>query len=150
MTLKEKLEAYSKVSPTGCWEWQRSRLPSGYGLISIGHQKQAYAHRVSYREFHGEIPEGLVVRHKCDNPCCCNPEHLEVGTHKDNMQDCKKRGRMVMPPVHIGEANHKTKLTESDVEFILKSDKTLKELAEMFGVTPQAIRWRQKHGRLRR
>lgn len=54
-----------------------------------------------------------------------------------------------MPPVLTGEANHKTKLTERDVEFILKSNKTIKELAEMFGVTPQAIRWRRKHGRLR-
>lgn len=145
MTLKEKLEAYSIVSPSGCWEWQRSRLPSGYGRISIGHQKLDYAHRVSYREHVGPIPDGLLVRHKCDNPCCCNPEHLEVGTQADNMQDCVKRGRHSKPPVFKGEANHKTKLTEEDVKFILKSDESPTDLAKRFGVTPQAIAWRRKN-----
>lgn len=147
MTLKEKLEAYSKVSPSGCWEWQRSRTKTGYGQIAIGHQKQDYSHRVSYREYKGPIPDGLVVRHKCDNPCCCNPEHLEVGTQKDNMQDCVKRGRHSKPPVFKGEANHKTKLTEEDVAFILKSKLRSIELAKMFGVTPQAINWRRKNGK---
>lgn len=146
MALKEKLEAYSIVSPSGCWEWQRSRYKQGYGRISIGNQKQDYAHRVSYREHCGPIPDGLLVRHKCDNPCCCNPEHLEVGTQTDNMQDCVKRGRHSKPPVFKGEANQKTKLTEEDVEFILKSDMKPVDLAKMFGVTPQAIIWRIKHG----
>lgn len=149
MTLREKLVAYSKVSPDGCWEWQRAKLPAGYGQISIGRQRQDYAHRVSYQIFHGEIPNGMVVRHRCDNPSCCNPEHLEVGTQKDNMRDCKSRGRMVMPPVQRGAANHKTKLTEDDVDFILKSELPLAELAVMFNVTTQAIRWRKNNGSLR-
>ena len=143
MNLKEKLEAYSEVSPSGCWEWQRSRFPTGYGRVSIGRQKQDYAHRVSYRGFIGPIPDGMLVRHKCDNPCCCNPEHLELGTQKDNMRDCMDRGRKPKPPVFIGEANNKTKLTEKDVEFIMKSSRPSSELARMFGVTPQAIYWRR-------
>ena len=143
MELKEKLRAYSKVSPSGCWEWQRSKAGNGYGRISIGNQKQDYAHRVSYREFNGTIPEGFLVRHKCDNPSCCNPEHLDVWTQQDNMQDCKSRGRMVMPPVNRGADNHRTKLTTDQVAFILSSELSNKELAEMFNVTHQAIHWRR-------
>lgn len=144
MTLREKLKTYSKVSPSGCWEWQRACLPNGYGQISIGNQRQAYAHRVSYFVFNGPISEGLLVRHKCDNPCCVNPEHLEVGTQKDNMQDCKKRGRLSAPPVARGKDNNKTKLTEEQVAFIVKSTKSNRELAEMFGVSQAAIRWRKQ------
>lgn len=85
-----------------------------------------------------------MVRHKCDNPSCVNPEHLELGTQLDNMQDCKKRGRMSMPPVARGKDNHKTKLTEEQVAFIVKSDKSNRELAEMFGVSQTAILWRKR------
>ncbi|UNA05395.1 HNH endonuclease motif protein [Pantoea phage vB_PdeP_F5M1C] len=144
MNLREKLEAYSKVSPSGCWEWQRATAGKGYGLISIGRQRQAYAHRVSYFVFNGPISEGLVVRHKCDNPCCVNPEHLEVGTQEDNMQDCKKRGRISAPPVARGVHNHKTKLTDEQVAYIVNSKKSSRELANEFGVSPQAINWRKK------
>lgn len=144
MELKEKLKAYSKVSPSGCWEWQRSRAGKGYGQISVGNQKQDYAHRVSYSLYHGPIPEGYVVRHKCDNPCCCNPDHLEVGSQKDNMQDCKERGRMSYPPVKTGKENNKTKLSDADLHIIRTSDLPLNQLAEMFNVTTQAIRWRKK------
>lgn len=143
MTLREKLKAYSRVTPSGCWEWQRGKNLKGYGHISIGRQRQAYAHRVSYFVFNGPISEGMLVRHKCDNPSCVNPEHLEIGTQVDNMQDCKKRGRMSMPPVARGVANHKTKLTEEQVAYIVNSDKSNRELAEMFGVSQAAIRWRK-------
>lgn len=143
MTLREKLKAYSRVTPSGCWEWQKGKTPNGYGHISIGRQRQAYAHRVSYFVFNGPISEGMLVRHKCDNPSCVNPEHLEIGTQVDNMQDCKKRGRMSMPPVARGVANHKTKLTEEQVAYIVNSDKSNRELAEMFGVSQAAIRWRK-------
>ncbi|CAK6604226.1 HNH endonuclease [Klebsiella phage vB_Kpn_K42PH8] len=144
MTLREKLEAYSKTSPSGCWEWQRAKAGNGYGIISIGHQRQAYAHRVSYFLFNEAISEGQLVRHKCDNPGCVNPEHLEVGTQVDNMQDCKRRGRMSRPPVSRGAANNKTKLTEDQVSYIVKSDKSIAELSRMFGVSTAAIRWRIK------
>lgn len=143
MTLREKLKAYSRVTPSGCWEWQRGKTHQGYGCISIGRQRQAYAHRVSYFVFNGPISEGLLVRHKCDNPSCVNPEHLEIGTQVDNMQDCKERGRMSMPPVARGTENHKTKLTEEQVAYIVNSDKSNRELAEMFGVSQAAIRWRK-------
>ena len=146
VNLKEKLEANVLVSTSGCWDWQLSRYAGGYGRISIGKQKQDYAHRVSYRVYHGEIPKGMVVRHSCDNPRCCNPEHLSLGTQRDNVHDCISRGRNHYPPIARGEANHKTKLTAEDVKYILQSTESNKVLAKMFNVTAQAIRWRRLNG----
>lgn len=78
---------------TKCWEWQGAKTRTGYGRMKV--KGQAWmAHRYMYTLSKGEIPEGLVVMHKCDNPCCINPEHLTVGTQKDNMEDCKRKGRL--------------------------------------------------------
>lgn len=75
-------------------------------------------HRHIYQECFGDIPEGLVVRHKCDNPQCINPEHLELGTYKDNSDDCCKRGRRPK-----GEKTSFSKLTEKEVIEIKKTFK---------------------------
>ena len=76
-----------------CWRWSGSTLKNrGYGQIGIN-GKNDYAHRVSYRIHFGDILEGLEVLHKCDNPPCCNPKHLFLGTQKDNMEDMKSKGR---------------------------------------------------------
>ena len=90
----------SKISinkETGCWNYPTS---SGikYGEIRItgflGNPRRIYrAHRLSYELFIGDIPEGMFVCHKCDIRSCCNPNHLFVGTHKDNMRDMAKKGR---------------------------------------------------------
>lgn len=133
MELGEKLIAYSKVSPEGCWEWQRSRSRTGYGQCNVGGGKWELAHRVAYKVYVGEIPDGLLVRHKCDNPCCCNPDHLVLGTQKDNMRDCLERGRF-----SLGE-RHATKLTEADVRDILTSNDTNRKLADKYGVCNQLI-----------
>ncbi len=87
------------ITENDCWEWQGSKDQRGYGLVNRN-CGESRAHRLSYREFKGEIPFGMVVRHKCDYPPCCNPEHLIVGTMGDNMQDCVERGRhrYVIPP----------------------------------------------------
>lgn len=75
---------------TPCWEWTASKC-CGYGQFrALG---EYGAHRVMYRWLIGGIPEGLYVLHKCDNPGCVNPEHLEIGTHQDNMDDRSERGR---------------------------------------------------------
>lgn len=77
----------------GCWEWQGPKNNAGYG--SFGWNKRTMmAHRFSWLIHYGEIPEGLVVMHKCDNPACVNPYHLQLGTHKDNSQDAKRKGRL--------------------------------------------------------
>lgn len=89
---KQKLERGATVSPSGCWLWLRSQLPTGYGRLRY-HGRIEYAHRVAFQEWHGSIPEGLHVLHSCDVPACCNPDHLRAGTPKDNAIDRETRGR---------------------------------------------------------
>ncbi len=74
------------VDNNGCWNWNKSTMSSGYGQLM---ENKMYwgAHRYSYTVFKGEIPNGMLVRHTCHNPSCCNPEHLEIGDGKDNYQD---------------------------------------------------------------
>jgi hypothetical protein len=85
------------VTEKGCWEWQGART-KGYGMV--GHRRRAnpgtrvkQVHRAAWELTYGPIPEGMFVLHRCDNPPCCKPEHLFLGTQKDNMQDCKLKGR---------------------------------------------------------
>jgi hypothetical protein len=80
---------------TECWNWQGSAGNSGYGKLRIGHSKDHQTHRLSYQLFHGEIPDGLCVLHRCDNRKCINPEHLFVGTHADNTRDMIEKGRHI-------------------------------------------------------
>lgn len=78
---------------TGCWLWTHGSLVAGYGVIQDGN-KSLKAHRVSYELFIGQIGKGLFVCHKCDTPACVNPNHLWLGTCKDNLRDAVKKKRM--------------------------------------------------------
>ena len=69
-----------------------ARTAAGYGLINVGSKKLVYAHRISWTLTHGD-PSELLVLHRCDNPSCVNPDHLFLGSHKDNMQDMAAKGR---------------------------------------------------------
>lgn len=90
--LKERLFENSIPEPnTGCWLWTKSTR-NGYGRIRVNGKKES-AHRISFLLFNGMIPESMGVLHKCDTPSCINPEHLWVGTHRDNMMDALKKGR---------------------------------------------------------
>jgi hypothetical protein len=127
---------------TGCWNWTAStRNVRGYGQIKYK-DKMQLAHRVSWQIFYGEIPDGIFVCHKCDNPKCVNPTHLFLGTNQDNMNDMKAKGRSKggSPP---GELNHQAKLTEENVKKIRTMYKTKqytqKELASVFGVERTCI-----------
>lgn len=76
-----------------CWNWKRSVDHGGYGKTKILGTMYG-SHRVAYRIKYGDIPDGKHVLHMCDNPACCNPSHLKTGSHSENMQDMKARGRM--------------------------------------------------------
>ena len=78
---------------TGCHEWQRSKNSRGYGQFWIK-GKHFFAHRFYYEQKYGPIPKGLNGCHTCDNPGCCNADHVFPGTQKDNMADAAQKGRM--------------------------------------------------------
>lgn len=85
------------VSPepnSGCWLWDGAATYTGHGKILHQSGRLILAHRLSWTMHRGEIPSGLLVRHKCDNPRCVNPDHLCLGTHKDNSRDAVERGRI--------------------------------------------------------
>lgn len=84
-----------KVGKTkDCWIWNASQIPTGYGRFkSKTITNSGYAHRASWLIYNGEIPPGMCVLHKCDNPSCVNPKHLFLGTMTDNMRDRDNKGR---------------------------------------------------------
>lgn len=100
----------NKKSKNECWEWNAS-LRSGYGVMSVNGKNQS-AHRLSYLLHYKKDPGKLFVCHKCDNRKCVNPNHLFLGTHRDNMIDCYKKGRMFIP---INEGFKKGNIPENSL-----------------------------------
>lgn len=130
-----------KVFPepnTGCWLWGGTVDQSGYGHFGIGSSRCEKAHRVSFKLFNGPIPHGLIVCHNCDVPGCVNPDHLFLGTSKDNAADRDKKGRAA-----LGEKNGKSKITADIARFIKRSDLSERKIATLLGVhrgTVNAVR----------
>lgn len=123
--------------PDACWPWQDYiHADYGYGYINGGlGSSPLRAHRVAYEKAHGPIPEGQYVLHRCDNRACCNPAHLFLGTHQDNMDDMVAKGRQIK-----GEAQHMAHLTEDDVLRIRQdTTRSLQSWADELGVTPTSI-----------
>lgn len=100
--LKAKLIRF-RIAEGACWIWQGAKNKKGYGFTSLPGGKKITAHRASYIVFRGEIPTGMLVCHKCDNPSCVNPDHLFLGTAQDNTSDMIKKGRihLVIPKSEI-------------------------------------------------
>lgn len=89
-------DRYDVDPVSGCFVWNRSVVEDGYPRYSVkqdGRWVCAPGHRMAWEMANGPVPEGMSVRHKCDNPSCVNPDHLEVGTQADNMKDMQDRGR---------------------------------------------------------
>jgi len=95
-----------------CWIWSGSTA-ADYGVFYL-ELKRHRAHRAAYKLFKGSIPKGLCVCHTCDTPLCCNPEHLFLGTHAENMRDRNTKGRASGGSLP-GENNPRSKLREQDV-----------------------------------
>jgi hypothetical protein len=121
------------VLANGCWQWRSHTDKDGYGILP-GDKKNVRAHRLSYEIHIEKISDGMIVCHKCDNPGCVNPEHLFIGTKKDNAQDALQKGR-----AYVGEKNGRSKLTEQNVKEILSSKLNSEQLAQKLGVSRATI-----------
>jgi hypothetical protein len=115
----EKFWSRVDVGGSGCWEWTAGRnIDGGYGRLRLD-GGLIMAHRLAWILTYGPIPEGLSVCHHCDNPPCCNPSHLFVGTQADNVMDAMKKGRQRMPMLS-GADHGQAKLTWPKVQEIRK------------------------------
>lgn len=120
----------------GCIIWKGNKR-NGYGRVGYKN-KLISCHRLVWEWQNGKIPEKQLICHKCDNPSCVNHEHLFLGTHMQNMEDCKKKGRS---PNNKGENNPNSKLTSSQIDCIRELRKKMKrfEIANIFSVSPETI-----------
>lgn len=144
-SLEDKFWEKVRRIDNDCWEWQAGRSKKGYGnfYISLGHSrdKHCLAHRMAWILTYGEIPDGLQVLHKCDNPPCVNPNHLFLGTNDDNVQDKIQKGRMI---TLRGEESPSSKLTEKEVRQIRRlrnSGFSYAELGRNFNVDISTARY---------
>lgn len=131
-----------------CWTWKAAKDIDGYGKFSIANHGSYRAHRVAALLSGIEIPEGHVVMHLCDNPSCCNPSHLRVGTIQENNLDKINKRRQKGA---VGSLNARSKLTEEQVLDIKQraivgsrtgynNGSNLKEIAKEYGVCVDTIR----------
>lgn len=118
-----------KGGPDECWNWIGLKRPHGYGRTSIK-GKSIDAHRASWLIHNGEIPDGMCVLHKCDNPSCVNPAHLFLGTHLDNTLDMFSKGRANCPPRKVSHEQVR------EIKRLRAENRTShKDLADQFGIS---------------
>lgn len=128
----------AKTEPCGeCIRWTGRIQPNGYGQFRLNGKTQ-YAHRAAYTLFNGEIPEGYVVMHSCDNRWCVNPRHLTLGTQADNLIDMTRKGR-----------HSKTVIPNDHIEVIRNDTRSSYVIAREWGVNPSTIQ-KIKSGKNRR
>lgn len=118
---------------TGCWEWQKSTDKSGYGIIKhrFWGSVWLYTHRAMWHACYGDIKKGRVVMHKCDNPRCCNPAHLMLGTQSDNIQDMLSKDRSKSAKLTVEQVR--------SIKDLLATNKSRGEIADLFGVSISTI-----------
>ena len=124
----------------GCWLWTGWKNYRGYGGITIN-KKCIRTHRYSWQLHNGIIPQNMNVCHKCDNPPCVNPSHLFLGTNKDNISDCIKKGRKPITDTK-GIKHWYHKFTNDQIKYIRNYPiyrGSGRELAEMFNVSRECV-----------
>lgn len=135
-TVRERFDLYTRRSE-GCWFWIGYKDPNGYGRLHVGNIPML-ASRLSYQLHLGDIPDGKYVCHKCDIPACVNPEHLFLGTQRDNVADMIEKGRDRKRGLP-GIEHHASKLNDENVRLIRMSDQTDAGLARQFNVSRATI-----------
>lgn len=116
-----------------CWEWLRSKSPSGYGKVFF-YGKDWRSHRLAFKLTYGHLPE--FVCHRCDNPPCCNPRHLFGGSPKDNTHDMIRKGRKARL---LGENHQNSKITKEQVVSIRaerRGGRSYADLGRKYGISP--------------
>jgi hypothetical protein len=133
---------WSKVdktsTPSGCWNWTAAFYTAGYGKFSVAYKQLDGAHRVAWRLTFGDIPEGLQVCHACDNPACCRPAHLFLGTAIANMVDAHRKGRIS----HAGVPAPNRKFSDEQIVEIRAANAagdSHREIGRRFGVNHRTI-----------
>ncbi len=126
------------ILDTACWLWTGCKNKAGYGSISLGGKGAGNrnVNRVSWELHFGIIPKGFFVCHKCDNPSCVNPEHLFLGTPKENMTDMIIKGRKRSA---LGSDASRSKLIEVQVLQIFNDERSYTEIAKEFNITHEQV-----------
>lgn len=135
----DRFMAMVKKRDSGCWMWLGSQDSDGYGSIRMN-GRSIRAHRFSYQYFVGPIPGGMLVCHRCDTPGCVNPEHLFIGSNRENMQDMVAKGRHL--DGRAGSGSHLAKLSLEDVrairDLLAQGVKNI-EIATQFSISHRTV-----------
>ena len=134
MSIAERLDYHAMPElNTGCWIWMLADDGGGYGLLQVK-GKSLKAHRLQWERFNGPIPEGMRVCHHCDVRCCVNPDHLFLCTHRENMEDAARKGR-----IPRGEKAVHSKLTADQARAILKDERSSRVIGLDYGISKTSV-----------
>jgi len=124
------------IDESGCWLWKGGKDKKGYGIIILKGRRRS-AHAIAYLLWKEPYPYGLVVRHECDRPTCCNPKHLIIGTVKDNLDDMRKRFR---DPYHFGRSKCRIHWRLVPIiQAVYESGETKKDISIFLGVSDTIV-----------
>ena len=143
-TFWDRVHSQLSLNDNGCHIFSGHKDECGYGRI-YKDGKYVRIHRAKWELYNGEIPDGMCICHKCDNPACVNINHLFIGTHAENMKDRANKGRYNA----VGSKNTSAKLKEEDIPIIksrIRNGETCYAIARDYGVTGETI-LHIKHGR---